>query len=135
MTAYTATLNQAMVLAQDAIQQAVEHPNCKKTIPKKLPDTVLCQLLGLSRLGWEDQHLLSQIWLFLHQQPDKTAHGLVLQTFFQDLKKQAPAFSKFRNSTLFEHILHHKFKPGAGYDTCHHGISLLAVSMRSFAAQ
>jgi hypothetical protein len=50
-----------MVLAQDAIQQAVEHPNREKLIPKKLPDTVLCRLLGLSGLGWEDQHLLSPI--------------------------------------------------------------------------
>jgi hypothetical protein len=36
---------------------------------------------------------------------------------------------------LFDHIVHHKFEPGAAYNTCHHGISLLAVSMRSHAAQ
>jgi hypothetical protein len=128
-------MNQAMVLAQDAIRQAVERPEREKTVPKKLPDTLLCRLLGLSGLGWEDQHLLAPIWLSLHQQPDKTGRGLVLQTFFQDLGEQAPAFSQFRNSTLFDHILTHKFEPGAGYESCHHGISLLAVSMRSFSAQ
>jgi hypothetical protein len=135
LAAYSATLNQAMVLAQDAIRQSVERPDREKTIPKKLPDTILCRLLGLSGLGWEDQHLLAPIWLSLHPQPHTTARGLVLQTFFQDLGKQAPAFSQFRNSTLFDHILNHKFEPGAGYESCHHGISLLAVSMRSFSAQ
>jgi hypothetical protein len=60
---------------------------------------------------------------------------MALQVFFQNLGKQEPAFSQFRNTTLFEHITSYKFKPGAAYALCHHGISLLAVSMRSFAAQ
>jgi hypothetical protein len=59
----------------------------------------------------------------------------VLRTFFQDLGKQVAAFKQFRNSTLFEHIVALKFEPGHSYKTCHHGLSLLSVSMRSFAAQ
>lgn len=90
LTAYTATMNQAMVLTQDAIRQAVERPDREKTAPKKLPDTILCRLLGLSGLKWEEQHLLAPIWLSLHQQPDKTARGLVLQTFFKILANKHP---------------------------------------------
>jgi hypothetical protein len=107
-------MNQAMVLARDAIRQAIECSDREKTVSKKLPDTTLCRLLGLMGLGWEEQHLLAPIWLSLHQQLDKTARGLVLQTFFQDIGKQAPAFSQFRNSTLFHHILIHKSSRGRG---------------------
>jgi hypothetical protein len=71
----------------------------------------------------------------LYQQMDKAAKETVLRSFFQVLGKQLPAFCQFCNSTLFDHILHHKFKPDTTYDTCHHGISLLAISMRSFATQ
>jgi hypothetical protein len=132
---HSATLHQAMVLAQDVIKSAVECSNRERTVAKRLLDTILCRLLGLSSLGWEDQSLLAPVWLTLHQQPDKASKAMVLRTFFQDLGKQVPAFSQFRNSMLFEHITGHKFEPGAGFDTCHHGISLLAVSMRSFSAQ
>lgn len=59
----------------------------------------------------------------------------MLRSFFQEQSKEVPAFKYFCNSLLFEHIVQHKFKPGAGYDTCHHGISLLAVSLHSQAAQ
>jgi hypothetical protein len=60
---------------------------------------------------------------------------LVLKSFFQDLGQQVRAFRLFRNSKLFDDIMSHHFEPGAYYDTCHHGISLLAVSMRTFEAQ
>jgi hypothetical protein len=71
----------------------------------------------------------------LHQQPDRATKAMALQVFFQNLGKQEPAFSQFHNTTLFEHITSYKFTPGAAYASCHHGITLLAVSMRSFAAQ
>ena len=41
----------------------------------------------------------------------------------------------FHSSQLFEHIVQHKFIPGDSYDTCHHGLSILAVSLRSFSVQ
>jgi hypothetical protein len=124
-----------MALAHDVIKSSMERSDRECTVAKRLPEGLLCNLLGLSGLAWDDQSLLAPVWLTLHQQPDKASKALVLRTFFQDLGKQEPAFSQFRNSMLFEHITAHKFEPGAAFDTCHHGISLLAVSMRSFAAQ
>ena len=41
----------------------------------------------------------------------------------------------FHSSQLFEHIVQHKFIPGDSYDTCHHGLSILAMSLRSFSVQ
>jgi hypothetical protein len=132
---HSATLHQAMVLAQDVIRSAVERTDWERNVPKCLPETLLCRLLRLSGLGWDEQVLLAPMWLAMHQQPDTASKAMVLRTFFKDLGKQVPAFSQFRNSTLFDHIGNHKFEPGAGYELCHHGISLLAISMRSFLAQ
>jgi hypothetical protein len=84
-----------MVLAQDVIRSAVEWFDRERAVPKRLPNTILCRLLGLSGLAWEDQSLLAPVWLLLHQQPDKAAKAMVLQAFFQDLGKQVPAFSQF----------------------------------------
>jgi hypothetical protein len=121
------------VLAQDVIR--AQHDKTAREKPKRLPEATLCNLLGLCGLAWEDQDLLPQIWLDLHQQPDKASKTLVLKSFFQDLGQQVRAFRLFRNSKLFDDITSHHFEPGAYYDTCHHGISLLAVSMRTFEAQ
>jgi hypothetical protein len=129
------SVNNMMRLAQNVIQSTVEKNDRERTTTKQIPDTLLHRLLGLSGLTWEDRELLAPIWQQLYQQPDKAAKEIVLQSFFQTLGAQVPAFSQFHNSLLFEHILHHKFEPGPAYDTCHHGISLLAVSMRSFATQ
>jgi hypothetical protein len=78
---------------------------------------------------------LAPIWLQIRQQTDKAGKKLVLRTFFQDLGKQVAAFKQFRNSTLFDNIVAFKFEPGHSYETCHHGLSILSVSMRSFADQ
>jgi hypothetical protein len=132
---HTATIHQAMLLAQEVIKNSAERTNRERSKDKTLPETVLCRLLGLSGISWEDQGHLSPIWLKLHQQTDWAAKAMVLRAFFQDLGNQVPAFRQFRNSTLFDNITTYRFEPGAAYATCHHGISLLAVSMRSFAAQ
>jgi hypothetical protein len=50
-------------------------------------------------------------------------------------RETSAGIQQFQEQHTFKHILHHKLEPGAGYDMCHHGISLLAISMRSFAAQ
>jgi hypothetical protein len=122
-------------MAQEVIRGQAERTDREDGRKKQLPEAVLCRLLGLSGLAWEDQALLAPIWKTLYQQTDKAAKELALRSFFQDLGQQVPAFRQFRNSLLFDHIISHKFEPGASYDTCHHGISLLAVSMRSFVAQ
>jgi hypothetical protein len=129
------TLAGAMALAQNCIQLSMERTDREKPATKSIPEALLCRLLGLSGLAWEDQALLAPLWLKLYQQPDKASKETVLRSFFQDLSKEVPAFKHFRNSMLFEHIVQHKFEPGAGYNTCHHGISLLAVSLRSQATQ
>jgi hypothetical protein len=131
----SAILQHAISLAHDVIKTSAERSDREKQPTKQLPEALLCRLLGLSGLGWDDNTLLAPIWQQLYQQTDKTAKEMVLRSFFQTLGKQVPTFTQFRNSTLFDNIIHHKFEPGAAYDTCHHGISLLSVSMRSFAAQ
>lgn len=60
---------------------------------------------------------------------------MALQMFFLDLGKKVPAFSQFRNTTLFKNIMAYKFKPDTGYASYHRCISLLAISLHSFAAQ
>jgi len=60
---------------------------------------------------------------------------VVLHSFFHTLGDEVPAFRQFQNTTLFDNILNYRFAPRATYKTCHHGISVLAVSMRSFAEQ
>jgi hypothetical protein len=131
-----AAMTQMMAFAQEVINNSTEKADRERNKePKTLPETLLCRLLGLSGISWEDQAHLSPIWLTLHQQPDRATKAMALQVFFQNLGKQEPAFSQFHNTTLFEHITSYKFTPGAAYASCHHGISLLAVSMRSFAAQ
>ena len=41
----------------------------------------------------------------------------------------------FHSSQLFEHIVQHMFIPGDSYKTCHHGLSILAISLHSFSVQ
>jgi hypothetical protein len=124
-----------MLLAQDVRTKTFKRTDREKTVAKRLPEATLCRLLGLSGLGWDDQALLAPVWLTLHQQSDKASREMVLRAFFQELGKKVPAFTQFWNSTLFDNIISHKFEPGAAYESCNHGISLLSVSMHSFAAQ
>ena len=58
-----------------------------------------------------------------------------LGKIFQKLGEECPDLKLFHSSTLFEHIVNHKFIPGESYKTCHHGLSILAVSLHSFAVQ
>jgi hypothetical protein len=132
---FVESINNMMLLAQNIIQSTMERNDWDQTTTKQIPETLLHQLLGLSGLTWDKCTLLAPIWHQLYQQLDKTAKETVLCSFFQTLGAQVPAFSQFRNSLLFEHILRHKFEPGLSYDTCHHGITLLAVNMCSFATQ
>jgi hypothetical protein len=127
--------HQAVMLAHDVLKTVTEKNDRDRPSGKQLPDTLLCNLLGLSGLSWEERDLLAPVWQQLYQQPDKASKEVALRTFFQDLGTQCPAFRHFRNSLLFEHIVAHKFEPGAAYDTCHHGLSILAVSLWSFADQ
>jgi hypothetical protein len=128
-------LQHAMSLAHDVIKSATDRNDREKDSAKDIPEPLLCRLLGLSGLIWEDQHLLAPIWMQLLQHTDKPSKEMVLRSFFQDLAKTVPAFRHFRNSTLFDCIVNYRFEPGPNYETCHHGISLLAVSIRSYADQ
>ena len=134
-TAQTELCHQAVLLAQNVLQTVTERTDRERSTSKTVPEALLCNLVGLSGLSWDDRDMLAPIWKQLYQQPDKAAKEVALRTFFQDLGKQCPAFRHFRNSLLFDHIGGHKFEPGAAYETSHHGLSLLAVSLRSFADQ
>jgi hypothetical protein len=129
-------MTQMMAFSQEVIKNSTKKVDREQSKDRKtLPKTLLCRLLGLSGISWEDQAHLSPIWLTLHQQPDRAMKAMALPVFFQNLGNQEPAFSQFHNTTLFEHITSYKFTQVAAYASCHHGTSLLAVSMRSFAAQ
>jgi hypothetical protein len=128
-------IQHALSLAQDVIKSHSECNDREKETPKTIPGPLLCRLLGLSGLSWEDQDLFAPLWNQLRQQTDKATKELVLRNFFGSLAKEVPSFQQFRNSTLFDHICSYKFEPGPSYENCHHGISLLAVSMRSAADQ
>ena len=60
---------------------------------------------------------------------------VTLQTFFDELSMQAPSLHEFSNMILFNNIVNHKLTPGPTYETYHHGISILAISLQNFNAQ
>jgi hypothetical protein len=106
------SINNMILLAQNVIQSTVERNDREQTTANQIPETLLHQLLRLSSLTWDERTLLVPIWHQLYQQPDKAAKETMLRSFFQTLGTQVLAFNQFRNSFLFEHILHHKFEPG-----------------------
>ena len=55
--------------------------------------------------------------------------------FFNDLSAQVPSFQEFSNTTLFDNIINHKLTPGPTFKTCHHSISILAISLWTFTVQ
>jgi hypothetical protein len=59
-------MQHTMLLAQNIIQKATEPTDRENAPIKPLPDPLLYQLLGLSGLTWEDQHLLSPVCTQLH---------------------------------------------------------------------
>ena len=60
---------------------------------------------------------------------------IILCRFIQKLGKKCPDLVQFDSSELFDHIVGHKFIPGDLFNTCHHGMSILAVRLCSFTMQ
>jgi hypothetical protein len=58
---------------------------------------------------------------------------LFLPLFFAKLAEKEPSLRHYHNQALFDDILNHRFAPGDTYDTCHKGLSPLALLPRSFA--
>ena len=48
------------------IQSAVERSDTSRTMPKEIPENLTCFLLGISRLTWDEWHLLAPIWSELY---------------------------------------------------------------------
>ena len=92
-------------------------------------------MLGISGLAWDDRHLLAPIWTELYKQPNKSTCEVTLQTFFAELSAQVLSFREFSNTMLSDNIVNHKLAPGPTYETCHHSISILAVSLCTFTIQ
>ena len=126
---------QLSAAAHALIQSTIERADNPRQTPKELPENVLCFLLGLSGLSWDERDLLAPIWSDLYKQPNKSTREVTLQSFFDELGAQVPSFREFSNTILFDNIVNHKLAPGPTYETYHHGISILAVSLRSFNAQ
>ena len=126
---------QLSAVAHSLIQSSIERTDTNPQTTKELPKALLCFLLGLSGLGWEERHLLAPIWQNLHRQPTKSTREVVLRTFFIELGLHTPSFCEFSNTTLFDNITNHKLALGPTYKTCHHGISILAVSLWTFSVQ
>jgi hypothetical protein len=107
----------AILLAQNVIQMAMECNDCNKELAKPILELLLCRILGLSGLTWEDQHLLSPVWMQLRQHSNKPSKENILRSFFQDMAKNVPTFWHFRNSTLFDNIINYHFESGPNYKT------------------
>ena len=84
---------------------------------------------------WDERSLLAPIWTDLYKQPNKSMREVMLQTFFDELSMQAFLFREFSNMMLFDNIVNHKLAPGPTFETHHHGISILAVSLQTFNVQ
>ena len=117
------------------IQNTIERTNTTRPSQKEMPKNLTCFLLGISGLTWDEQHLLAPIWNELYKQPNKLTQEVALQTFFEELSAQTPSFRKFSNTMLADNIVNHKLAPGPTFKTCHHGISILAVSLCTFTIQ
>ena len=117
------------------IQSAVKCSDTTRTMPNEIPENLTCFLLGISGLTWEEKHLLAPIWSELYKQPNKSTCEVTLQMSFDDLSTQVPSFWEFSNMTLFDNIINHKLAPGPTFETCHHGISILAISLWTFTVQ
>ena len=126
---------QLSAAAHSLIQSAIERTDTTRATTKEIPENLTCFLLGISGLAWDDRHLLAPIWTELYKQPNKSTREVTLQTFFAELSAQVPSFREFSNTTLSDNIINHKLAPGPTYETCHHGISILAVSLRTFTIQ
>ena len=126
---------QSMQMAQSLIDRDMDRSDPSRCAPKQLPDDIVCHLLGLCGLPWIKCDQLPKIWQSLHQQADQKGRDIILRQFFQQLGEHCPDLEHFHSSQLFKHIVQHKFIPGNSYDTCHHGLSILAISLRSFSVQ
>jgi hypothetical protein len=114
-------------------QSLVDKHTTATDTPKTIPEPQLCRLLGFCGLSWDEQDLLPDIWTELRQQTDQPSREVVLRTFFTSLSRRAPAFRHFRNNRLFDDITKYRFEPGRSIDTYHHGLSPLALTLRTFA--
>ena len=126
---------QSMRMAQSLIDQDMDRSDPSQHAPKQLPEDIVCHLLGFSRLSWNKCDQLPKIWQSLHQQADQKGQDIILRQFFQQLGETCPNLEHFHSSQLFKHIVQHKFIPGDSYNTCHHGVSILAISLHSFSVQ
>ena len=126
---------QSMQMAQSLIDCDMDHSDPSRCATKQLPDDIVCHLLGFSGLSWNKHDQLPKIWQALHQQADQKGRDVVLHQFFQQLGEHCPDLEHFHSSQLFKHIIQHKFIPSDSYDTCHHGLSILAMSLHSFSVQ
>ena len=126
---------QSLQMAQSLINRDMDCTNPTCHMPKQLPEDVVCHLLGLCGLTWDNHDQLPKFWQSLHQQADQKGQDIALHRFFQQLGETCPDLKHFHSSQLFEHIINHKFIPGDSYDTCHHGLSILAISLHSFSIQ
>ena len=126
---------QLSATAHQLIQSAIKCSDTTHMTHKEIPENFTCFLLGISSLTWEERHLLSPIWSELYKQPNKSTCKVTLQMFFNDLSTQVPSFWEFSNMTLSDNIINHKLVPGPTFETCHNGISTLAISLCTFTIQ
>ena len=128
---------QLIQMAQTLIDHETDHSDpIQKFTTKQLPKHIICNLLGLSDHSWDCQDLLPKIWQDLHQQSDQKGYNIILHAgLFHILGDKCADLEQFYSSILFHHIIKHKFILGESFNTCHHGMSILVVSLCSFTIQ
>ena len=62
---------QTMQMAQSLINHDMDHTNPTHHAPKQLPEDIICHLLGLCGLTWDNRNQLPKIWQSLQQQADQ----------------------------------------------------------------
>ena len=62
---------QTMQMAQSLINCDMDHTDPTHHAPKQLPEDIVCHLLGLCGLTWENCDQLPKIWQSHHQQTDQ----------------------------------------------------------------
>ena len=55
-------MSHAISLAQDVIRANTESKDREKESSKQIPEPILCKILGLSGLHWEDRDLMAGLW-------------------------------------------------------------------------
>lgn len=93
-----------------------------------IPEVMLSNLCGFSRLAWDEREELHPLFAALQAAKTQKERYALLKEFFNKLASKEPSFMGFVNTRTFDDIINHKFAPGLTAKTAGEGAGLLAFT-------